>query len=80
MKISISIPAPLFNTAEKLAKRMGISQSEFYQYSIRLFIEQHRTDNVTESLDALYGSAGTESELDSAIEQIQNVSLATTDW
>ncbi len=80
MKITISMPDALFNAAEKLAKRFGVSRSEFYQRAMRLYVEQHRANCITESLDALYGGAATETRLDSVIEHLQGVSLATSDW
>lgn len=80
MKISISIPDVLFHAAEKLMKRMGVSRSEFYQRAVRSYIEQHRSDRITEALDVLYGSINMESGVDAVIQQLQGASLSTTDW
>lgn len=80
MKISISISDALLYAAEKLAKRHGISRSELYQRAMHSYIEKHRADSVTESLDTLYAGADSEIILDSDIEHLQNVSLASTDW
>jgi metal-responsive CopG/Arc/MetJ family transcriptional regulator len=55
MKTAISIPDPLFNAAEKVARRLGISRSELYQRAVEHFLQQHSGDVVRESLDKVYG-------------------------
>ncbi len=53
MKTAISIPDDVFKRAEYLAKKQGISRSEFYVAAIRAFIDPPRA-GVTELLDAVY--------------------------
>lgn len=53
MKTAISIPDDVFKRAEDLAKKQGISRSEFYVAAIRAFIEPPRA-GITELLDAVY--------------------------
>jgi metal-responsive CopG/Arc/MetJ family transcriptional regulator len=57
MKTAISIPDNLFEAAEKLARRLGISRSELYQRAVARFLEQQGSDVVRESLNAVYGRA-----------------------
>ena len=80
MKTAISIPDSMFNAAERLAKRLGISRSELYQRAVISYIERHRADGVTESLDALYESEGISGELDPVIEHLQGASIVKEDW
>lgn len=80
MKTAISIPDTLFDAAERLAKRLGVSRSELYQRAVVSFIEKHRAEGVTESLDALYESEGISSGLDPVIEHLQGASIAKEDW
>jgi len=80
MKITISISDALFNAAEKLANRFGVSRSELYQRAMCLFIEQHRAESITESLDTLYNSDGMSSELDPVIKHLQGLSISIADW
>ena len=80
MKTAISIPDSMFNAAERLAKRLGISRSELYQRAVISYIERHRADGVTESLDALYDSEGISGELDPVIEHLQGASIVKEDW
>jgi hypothetical protein len=57
MKTAISIPDPLFNAADKVARRLGISRSELYQRAIEHFLQQQSGDVVRESLDKVYGKS-----------------------
>lgn len=80
MKTAISIPDSLFDAAERLAERLGISRSELYQRAVFSFIEKHRAEGVTESLDSLYESEGISSGLDPVIEHLQGASIAKEEW
>ena len=67
MKTAISIPDPLFNAAESLARRMGVSRSELYQIAVREYVARQRYSIVTETLDEVYGSGGEEALVDPVI-------------
>ncbi len=54
MKTAISIPDNLFDAAEKLASRLGISRSELYQRAVTNFLQQQGGDVVREALDRVY--------------------------
>lgn len=56
MKTAISIPDPVFNTAEKLARRLGLSRSELYVRAISSYVEEHKDQKVTEILNEVYGN------------------------
>lgn len=58
MKTAISIPDNLFDAAEKVARRLGISRSELYQRAVARYLEQHGSDVIREALDNVYGKAG----------------------
>lgn len=80
MKTAISIPTPLFEAAEQLARRLGISRSELYQRAVRRFLEQYSRDVIRETLDEVYGPAEDDSRLDPAVEYLQESSLERDDW
>lgn len=80
MKTAISIPDSLFDAAERLARRLGVSRSELYQRAVHSYIEKHRAEGVTESLNALYETEGVSSRLDPVIENLQCASIAKEDW
>ena len=54
MKTAISIPDNLFEAAEQLAQRLGISRSELYQRAVTRFLEQQGGEVVREALDRVY--------------------------
>ncbi len=54
MKTAISIPDPLFEKADELARRLHISRSELYANAIRAFVEDHDEVAKRRVLDELY--------------------------
>ena len=60
MKTAISIPDELFDSAEALASRLGVSRSQLYATALARFLAEHEHDQVTARLDALYGDASVE--------------------
>lgn len=79
MKTAISIPDNLFEAAEKVARRLGISRSELYQRAITRYLEQEGGDVVRERLDAVYGSP-TSRGLDPLIRAAGEAILSDEDW
>jgi len=78
MKTAISIPDTTFQAAEQLARRLGKSRSELYSQALAAYIEQHRTKDVTERLNAVYEAEP--SELDPVLQLLQLRSLPKDDW
>ena len=78
MKTAISIPDPLFDEAEKVAQRLGVSRSELYARALAAYIEEHRDENVTHALNQLYSEE--DSSLDSVLQRMQLMSLPQEDW
>ena len=79
MKTAISIPTPLFDAADQLARRLGISRSELYRRAVRRFLEQYSGEVVRETLDELYGEDQEATRLDPAVEYLQEASLDRDD-
>ncbi len=78
MKTAISIPDPLFAAAEQLAQRLGISRSELFQRAVQQFLEEHKSDGVTEALNRIY--AVEDSSLDPVLHEMQVASLPKDEW
>ena len=55
MKTAISIPDPVFKSAEQLASRLRVSRSALYSQALTAFMEEHRDDLVTSRLNEVYG-------------------------
>ncbi len=73
MKTAISIPDELFESAERFARRQGMSRSELYATALRHYLQEHRSEGITEQLDEIYGME--DSALDPAIARLQARSL-----
>lgn len=80
MKTAISIPEPVFRSAEKLAARLGVSRSALYAKAVAALVEKHREDLVTAQLNEVYGPEGEGSELDEQLAALQYRSLARERW
>ena len=79
MKTAISIPDPVFNTAEKLAKRLGLSRSELYVRAISNYVEAHRSQKVTELLNEIYAGMDDEG-LERGFKRAQMKSIGKEEW
>lgn len=78
MKTAISIPDEVFDAAEKLAARLGMSRSQLYATALRQYLEAHRSRGVTARLDAVYND--NDSSLDLRVAEAQTTSLGEEDW
>jgi hypothetical protein len=67
MKTAISIPDPVFHSAEELAARLGISRSELYCRALREMLEKHDVAAITAQLDAVHGDQEVDAGLDPAL-------------
>jgi metal-responsive CopG/Arc/MetJ family transcriptional regulator len=78
MKTTLSLPGPLFEAAEELAKRLGISRSELYANAIAEYLRAHQREAVTEALNRVYEQEP--SGLAPVVVAIQAASLGEEDW
>jgi hypothetical protein len=76
MKTAISIPDALFDSAEALASRLGVSRSQLYATALARLLAEHERAQVTARLDALYGGAqGEPSRLEAGYTALQGRAL-----
>lgn len=52
MKTAVSIPDDIFQTAERLAKRMKKSRSAIYSRALSEYVARHSPDETTEAMNA----------------------------
>ena len=78
MKTAISLPDEVFESADALAERMGVSRSELYATAVAEYLAKHRDQDVTARLNDVY--ADTPSGLDSPLRSAQARSLARDEW
>ena len=72
MKTAISIPDPVFKSAEKLRKKLRLSRSAFYARALDDLVRRYGGDPVTKKLNETYGPGGENSELEPAWEHAQS--------
>lgn len=78
MKVAISVPDPVFNAAERLARNLKKSRSALYSEALEQYVGSHGANAVRERLDAVY--AAQPSRLDEVLQKIQLSSLKDEAW
>jgi metal-responsive CopG/Arc/MetJ family transcriptional regulator len=78
VKTAVSLPDPLFEEADQLAHRLGISRSELYAAALQEYLQSHRSQGITEALNRIYQEE--DSSLDPVLAAIQAASLPRDEW
>ncbi len=78
MKTAVSIPDELFESAERFARWRGVSRSELYAMALRQYLQEHRSEGITEQLDAIYATEP--SSVDPVLAHLQAHSLPKGEW
>ena len=55
MKVSISVPDPIFRAADRAARRLRVPRSRFYSRAVEAYLNQQTRPDITERLKAVYG-------------------------
>lgn len=69
MKTAISLPDHVFDAADRLAERMGVTRSHLYATALAEFLARHSEADITARLNAVYGSE--DSALDPGLRRAQ---------
>jgi predicted transcriptional regulator len=78
VKTAVSIPDPLFDAADRLARRRRMSRSALYAEALELLLEQHADDDVTARLNELY--AEVDSSPDPFLQALTRRMLESEEW
>jgi len=78
MKIALSIPDDLFESAELLGKRLGVSRSRLYATALEDFVAKHHAKKITERLNTVYASQ--DGRIDRGTRRLQVRSLSKNAW
>lgn len=78
MKIAISIPDDLFESADALAEEMGISRSRLYADAVAEYLAKHRDSDITSRLNEVYATES--SGVDEPIRSAQARSVGSSEW
>ena len=77
VKTAVSIPDPIFEAADRLARRRRISRSELYAEALAKLLDSDQSTEITERLDGVYGERP--SELDPGLAALQAAAV-DEDW
>lgn len=80
MKTAISIPNPVFEAAEQLAERIGMSRSELYATAVAEYMSRYRAAGVRERLDAVYEIEDEAARLETVMAIVQTESVPKDHW
>jgi metal-responsive CopG/Arc/MetJ family transcriptional regulator len=82
MKTAISLPDPLFEESEKLAKRLRISRSQLYARALDEYVSRRRSEEIREAYDRVYGEPETEEDraLSRALQAAALATLRRNEW
>jgi metal-responsive CopG/Arc/MetJ family transcriptional regulator len=78
MKTAISLPDDLFESADELAERLGVSRSQLYATAVAEYVAKHRDQDVTARLNAVYGEQPTG--LEPEVRRAQAWSIGQSEW
>ena len=78
MKTAISIPEPVFRSAELLARRLKMSRSRLYATAVAEFVARHRRGQLTKRLNEVYSDV--DEDLDAGTLALQLRSLPDEEW
>ena len=78
MKTAVSLPDHVFDAADQLAKRLGVSRSELYATAVAEFVAKHRSSEVTDLLNAVH--ATDEARLPNSVRRAQARSVHSKEW
>lgn len=78
MKTAISIPNTLFESAEILAHQLEISRSELYAKAMSEYLDNHKYQEVTKTLNQVY--ANSSSKLEGELATMQSSSIEQEEW
>jgi len=78
MKTAVSLPDDLFASADELARRLGVSRSEFCARAVEEYVAKHRGEDVTAPLNQVY--AREDGALDSDLVRAQTTLLRDVEW
>lgn len=77
MKTAMPVPDWVFQAAEGLAQRLGMSRSQIYSNAIMEFTKSHKNQNITERLNSVYSN---ETEFDKELYEMQLRSILKENW
>jgi metal-responsive CopG/Arc/MetJ family transcriptional regulator len=79
MKTAVSIPDPVFEAAERLARTQKTSRSRLYAEALREYLSRHAPDEVTARMDQVVEQLG-EISPDPLVRRAARETLTRSEW
>jgi len=81
MKVAVSVPDPVYEAAERTARRLKLSRSRLYSKALEAYVGLHGGRDITERLNAVYVKKRRDaSRLDPVIEAMSLEILRRERW
>jgi metal-responsive CopG/Arc/MetJ family transcriptional regulator len=78
MKVAISVPDPIFDAADRLAKQRQVPRSQLFAEALKEYLSRHSSEAVTAKLNDVYDSEG--SAVDAPLAHAQLGSIEHEAW
>ncbi|MGH8183467.1 MAG: hypothetical protein ACREPH_07400 [Rhodanobacteraceae bacterium] len=78
MKVAVSVPDPVFDAAERLAKERRVPRSQVFSEALEEYVAKHDASAVTAKLNAVYDHQA--SAVDAALSAAQYAALSHEAW
>ena len=78
MKTAVSVPGPIYDAAERLARRLKKSRSALYSEALGDYLARHAPEHVTEAMNRVCESVDTHP--DAFVSAAARRTLENTEW
>lgn len=78
MKVAVSVPDPIFEAAERLAKQRNMPRSQIFAEALAAYVEAHDSESITSQLNEIY--AKEPSFVESGLAKAQSQSISHESW
>ena len=78
MKVAISIPDPIFEAADRLAKQRNVSRSQVFAEALAAYLDERNSESITALLNEIYDRES--SSVDAALTAAQFESISHEAW
>ncbi len=78
MKTAISVPDDVFESADELARELGVSRSALYSTAMAEYLAKHRGADITARLNEVYGEV--DGRLPGGLRGAQAKTIGTSEW
>lgn len=78
MKVAVSVPDPIFDAAERLARQRQIPRSQLFAEALQEYVSRHGAEAITAKLNEIY--AVEDSGVEQPLSKAQSASLENEAW